>query len=816
MTPFPPPAEELRLIDAELGALDARRAQLLTRRAWLVAALYRPVPLPAPAPPRPETPAPRVQNVLLLLGGVLLTLAAVAFTLVSWGELSIARRAAVLGVTTLAVLAAPVALRRRGLRATAESVAGIGLALTALDAYALHATALSGTDATGYAAVATAVLALTWTGYGAAVNTGALTAGWFGAGARAGRDAAGQEGTAPRADGRSGDGVPGLRLPLPAALAVAQLPLLLGAVAVGAGPYTVALVLLLMSAADTVVAFRCAGGVVRVVALVGAYGAGAWAVLAALWFWAVAGDLSTAARAATLLALPAGLSLAAARRLSDDRYATAHALVGGLFLVGALGTVPHALLPSGWTVPVHLALGIALPALARTSPRAALRHGALGASAGVQGLALLCAVPTVGLTLLGPVSWAARVWSGAPADARAAVTVGGLWPPHAWTAPVVLVSVAAVLALAVRAPVWRPRALTGALCLAWAALWTLPAVLALPHPASLALQFAVTAALLLSSRTRLPGLVLALAGSVLLVCSALAGRTETLSVLAALTLLWAGACRAPGRRVCAAPAALVLAAALVVASGAAAHWPPARTALPLTAVAAVAALLAARCPVASRVTVPVEAAGAAAGVLAIGLAVPDPATLSLVLGLCGVIVAGSAARDGRHLLGLPATVLFVLAAWVRLAVWGVAAPEAYTLPVSLPALLVGAVRRGRDPRLSSWTAYGPGLGVTLLPSLGAAWADPHPTRPLLLGAAALLLTLLGARHRLRAPLLLGGAVLVLVSLHELAPYLVQLAGGLPRWVPPALAGLLLLAVGATYESRIRDVRRVREVLGRMS
>ena len=39
MTHFPPPAEELRLLDLELRQLDARRAQLLHRRAWLVTAL---------------------------------------------------------------------------------------------------------------------------------------------------------------------------------------------------------------------------------------------------------------------------------------------------------------------------------------------------------------------------------------------------------------------------------------------------------------------------------------------------------------------------------------------------------------------------------------------------------------------------------------------------------------------------------------------------------------------------------------------------------------------------------------------------------
>jgi hypothetical protein len=190
--------------------------------------------------------------------------------------------------------------------------------------------------------------------------------------------------------------------------------------------------------------------------------------------------------------------------------------------------------------------------------------------------------------------------------------------------------------------------------------------------------------------------------------------------------------------------------------------------------------------------------------------------LALVLALCGVIAAGTALRAGRRPVGYAATALFVLASWVRLAAWDVGTPEAYTLPVTVPALLVGVLRRRRDPQASSWTAYGPGLAATLLPSLVAAWTDPQWTRPLLLGGAALLVTLLGARHHLRAPLVLGGSVLALVTLHELAPYVVQVTGALPRWAPPALAGLLLLALGATYEQRIRDVRRVREVLGRMN
>jgi hypothetical protein len=313
----------------------------------------------------------------------------------------------------------------------------------------------------------------------------------------------------------------------------------------------------------------------------------------------------------------------------------------------------------------------------------------------------------------------------------------------------------------------------------------------------------------------LPASVLALVTSVSLAFLALPTRSATLGMLIALTALFAAAAFRRRLATVAAPAALGHGTALASAVGAAAGWAPGHTALLVLVVPAVAALLAARAADA-RTTVAVEATGAVAGLLAVGLAVTDAATLSLVLSLSAVIAAGTAVRADRRPVAHAATALFALAAWVRLVGWGVTAPEAYTLPVTVPTLVVGALRRRRDPRASSWVAYGPGLAVTLVPSLVAAWADGHTTRPWLLGAAALLVTLLGARHRLRAPLLLGGGVLVLDALHELAPWLAQVADALPRWVPPALAGLLLLAVGATYERRLRDVRRVREVLGRMN
>ncbi|WP_234352784.1 SCO7613 C-terminal domain-containing membrane protein [Streptomyces sp. NRRL B-1140] len=793
MTHLPPPAEELRFLDAELRQLDARRAQLLTRRAWLVAALQQTGQpsrrwahprTPSATAPRPEAAAPSVQNVLLVLGGVLLTLAAAVFTLVSWGDMGTAGRALVLGAVTLATLTAPVALLKRGLRSTAESVTGLGLALTVLDAYALHTAALAGTDGMGYAAAATAVLALIWTAYGLLPVTSAL------------------------------------RLPGPCALAAAQFPLLLGALAADAGPYPMAAALLVTAGLDAVALVLLPAGVPRVAAVVGAYGVGGWGVVGAGWLSLTADGPVDASRAASLLLLATAIAVGSALRGPGAGHALGLAITAGLLVVGALGGVARSGLPSQWAVPAHLVVAIALLAAVRLERvPGAMRRGLAWASGAVQALAVLWTLPVVAVVLLGPAGWLGRVWGGAPSDARAAVVVDVPWPPHAAVAPVVPVAVAAVLALVVRGQVWRSRARLGALGLLWATALILPAVLEIPYAVGMLVLGVMTAAALAACRVtaaaaQVTALVLALVTAAGLTLVSLASQSATLVVLSALTTLFAVASWRADVSPFTAPAALVHAAALASASGAAADWPTARTALAVLAVAAAAAVLAARLGE-SRATVPVEAVGAAVGLLAVALAVTDPPMLALVLALCGVIAAGTALRAGRRPVGYAATALFVLAAWVRLAAWDVGTPEAYTLPVTVPALLVGALRRRRDPQTSSWTAYGAGLAATLLPSLVAAWTDPQWTRPLLLGGAALLVTLLGARHRLRAPLVLGGSVLTLVTLHELAPYVVQVTGALPRWAPPALAGLLLLALGATYEQRIRDVRRVREVLGSM-
>ncbi|MEV0323985.1 SCO7613 C-terminal domain-containing membrane protein [Streptomyces sp. NPDC050658] len=815
MTNIPPPAEELRILDQELRHLDARRAQLLRRRAWLLGTLQAAQPPRHPQPPRTsEATPPNVQNALLTLGGILLTVAAVAFTVVSWGHLGIGGRSAVLAALTLTALAVPAVLLRRSLRSTAETVAALGLALTVLDAYALHAVTLPDADPVAYAAAASAVLAALWAAYGVVFRE--------------------------------------LRLPLPVAVAAAQLPLFLWAS--DSGDHSVAAALLVTAAFDTALALRAGDDAVRVVATVGACAAGLWGTLSSGWLSWAASDVPEAARAGALLALAAAVALVAAWLLPNPEQATGAAAAGALCLAAATGGVLREALPAAWTVPAYLACAVTLLAVVvrDTLPRP-VRSGTAAAALLVHGLAVLWALPVLLTVLLGPARWTGEAWSGAPTDARAGATVSELPTPHPVMASLVLAVVAGVVYAGVRlvgtgaalpseqgpgvsteaeAPTpeahTKPAAarvavLALALSLAWAALLTLPFALQLPYAAGVSAHVAVTAALLVlatrvdSKAVARTALGLAFATSVSVAALALATTAATLGTLGALTALFLATAAYADRRDEAVPAvcaAVAYATALACAVGAAMDLRVDHTGLLVLAVPALAACAAA--PLGRhRLTVPVEVAGAGAGGLGIVLAAGHATTLALALALGGVIAAGTAVRPDRRGVGYAAGVLFLLASWVRLAAWDVTTPEAYTLPATVPALLLGALRRRSDPATSSWTAYGPGLAATLLPSLAAAWSDPHWQRPLLLGIAALLITLAGARQRLQAPLVLGSAVLALDTLHELAPHVAQVVDALPRWLPPALAGLLLLAVGATYEQRLRDARKVRSALGRM-
>ncbi|MFB7179514.1 SCO7613 C-terminal domain-containing membrane protein [Streptomyces sp. NPDC056257] len=775
-TPLPP-AEELALIDRELAQLDARRVHLLARRDWLLHVLRQSGPAPAgwgpvPAGPPKETSAPSAQNVLLTLGAVLLAVAALAFTLVSWGSMGIGGRSAVLAAVTAAALLAPVPLLRRGLGSTAESVAAVGLLLTVLDAYALYAVGMPDANGFGYAAGAAAVLAAAWAGYGSALRK--------------------------------------LRLPLPAAVLAAQFPLPLAALAAQAGPSELGWALLVTAALDAALALR-----VRAAAAPAAALTAVALLIGVAESWA-AGSAGQALAPAALLLAGAALGIAAAWR---EPRAWVAALVGGLAAVVALGGVARPGLTDSvgdgaWVVLVHLLVALPLLAAVRVSALpAAVRRGLARAGVAVTALAALSAGAAVVPTLLVRLRVLEEVW---------AVTTPAptAYAPGAAGVLVLLTSAGAAWWLS--RVLARPEPGVVAVVLAWAGLFTAPVLLGFPAAAVFAAQLAVTGAagvLALRSPVRGAGIAAAacaLVGAANVSVGALDGRVATFAVWGLLGAACAvGAAYGPAPRPVRAGAAVCAvgyATGLLVAAAALTDLAVAWWALPVLAVPALAAALGPRL---GGVRVPVEIAAAVAGALAVTLSAGRTGTLALVLALAGVVCAGAAVRPERRAVGWAAGALFVAATWVRLADAGVTTPEAYTLPVTVPALAVGFLRRRRDAEASSWTAYGPGLAATLLPSLLAALGDPDWVRPLLLGLAALALTLIGARRRLQAPLLLGGAVLAVVAVHELAPYVVQVAGALPRWVPPALAGVLLLAVGATYEKRLRDARRLREAVGRL-
>ena len=139
----------------------------------------------------------------------------------------------------------------------------------------------------------------------------------------------------------------------------------------------------------------------------------------------------------------------------------------------------------------------------------------------------------------------------------------------------------------------------------------------------------------------------------------------------------------------------------------------------------------------------------------------------------------------------------------------------HPVPAAVALLVVGWRRRVGDPAYRSWNAYATGLVLALVPSLLRAVTDAGEVRPFLLGVAALAVVAVGVTRRLQAPLLIGGAVLAIDAVVQLAPYLSAVYDAVPRWVTIGLIGLLLVVAGATYEQRVRDLRRVGDRVARL-
>ncbi|MFE1401280.1 SCO7613 C-terminal domain-containing membrane protein [Nocardiopsis dassonvillei] len=191
--------------------------------------------------------------------------------------------------------------------------------------------------------------------------------------------------------------------------------------------------------------------------------------------------------------------------------------------------------------------------------------------------------------------------------------------------------------------------------------------------------------------------------------------------------------------------------------------------------------------------------------------------VALALAVVGVVALATAARPERRWFALVGALLMLAALWTVLSAWDVAVPEAYTVPPALAALAVGWEwsRRAAEPP-SSWAAHGGGLALLFLPTVvlvltedGMVWRVPAV---LVLG---LTVTVWGLRRRLQAALVTGGLVLVATSLRAFGPPLWDLTRLVPNWVPFAVAGVLLLVIGARYEANLERVRRLGRLVAEM-
>ncbi|GAA2515786.1 SCO7613 C-terminal domain-containing membrane protein [Pilimelia columellifera] len=555
------------------------------------------------------------------------------------------------------------------------------------------------------------------------------------------------------------------------------------------------------------------------------------------------------ALAAGLLAAPGAVAaaLAAAR---VEPWWTGRAVVGAavLAIVGARVLCRHWTVyqPHLRTAALIIATLLPLAGVAETGPDAPAVYSGLGVlmvaavvvafavwpvlaapSAVVSALAWLATVASALVTtVLLPYGWLTEIWAGRPTGVGLSPSATGA----VWVGQAVAVALLAAAVAVVVAGAGRGRA---------AAAWAAVPIVVVAVPMALAAAGAwwpavPTACLALGLAAMLAAVrcqigeraVPAVAVGMALTGAGLAGslpvKAATIGALALLLVAAAVAAtfgRRLGARVAAALVAGVAGLLLAFTAARAADADSRVAALAVLGAAAVALAVAAVLRGRRRAeSAAAEVVAHSGAVVALLLTAGHPRHAALVatlwaaaLGLRGLTPGETPVRRrGYVAAGLGAA---LLAWWLLLASHNVAVMEAYTVPLAAVALLLGWLATRRDPSHRSWSAYGPGLAAGLLPTLGSVLVgDGQPWRRLALGAAALVAVLLGSVYRRQAPVVLGGIVLALTALHEL----VLVWDDLPRWIPLAVGGLLLVGLAVTLERRRRDLAALRAAIRQMT
>lgn len=767
-------------------------------------------PAPPPAPPvppdvpgspdRPERSRPPVglQNLLLGLGTALVAIAVVVFTAVNWSQLDASAQGLILvALTALAGAGAHVAARRQ-MPATAEALGTVAVLLGLADVHAVRVGLAPAADAR-----------LFWAGGLAVVSVLAAVLGRSGA----------------------------IRSPQVAAGLLGQLPLLCVLAWSGASVWEVQLAV--VAQAFVVLAVVDLADVPRWARWVAAsWALGAAAVLTVataldslvgdllsdgpvdLHRGATGGCLATAGALALFLAWrhaesdvirPAALGIGTLLGLAGLGFGADEVLgwettVGLVALVAALVVLAARRIPRAWGDAPSLAAGLVgavavlpllgamasmLVAASRVSAEAWERSGATAAASlqladahdyGSLGLALQLAALAVGVAAFvrrgsGRVAVAALAVLG-----LAALVTSPLLAPLTITATVLVALGAVVTATAItvmvgtRHPVFAPLVSFAAL----AAVWAMPWAIATPGLTYAVLGTSIAAALAVAVVARRDE-------SADIGAHACAWVVGISPLLVGLVAWDQGAADGMAWGIAAAvAAALGIVGTLVL--------DPTGKGSP--------------CAVAMRTGVELAALVAflVSQVGTLAMAEPGGASLALAAGAIGFGL--QAARPRRIAWGAAAAIELLALIWLRLDQASVVLVEAYTLPLAVVLLAVGLLvdrrqrRAGDEP--SSWVVFGPALVVALAPTTWLAFSDPGSVRPLCGLVAGALVLVIGVAAGKRAFVDVGTAVVVALGLRQLVP----VVGAMPNWATIGATGVALIAVGATFEQRRRDLKAV--------
>lgn len=794
----------LHEVNVEQSELQAERVALGYEREGLLASLRdgpEPTPLATVAQPPEALPGladwrpERVRDVLVWLGAALLALSAITFAIVAWAHLDDTGRAGMLLGATAVAGGAAVGLRRR-LRATAEALTGLTLALGLIDWYVVRRAGVgSGVDTATWWAIGTALI-------GSVALAGAL--------------------------------VLELRS---ARLAGALLGLV-------AGAFTIA------ATTDATWTAAVVSALVASVAVLGATAADRWRgwrdVTVVLLIGAGAFEVATLVLAATSIKrfdttadafgpavaiLAIGLAPAVAVAFAGVRRrapgvgdllvgVTAAALISATvaLLSADLGTTGLAVLGA--------ALGVVAVGLGRRAPRM-LRLGVAGAGTGALVVALLAVSSRIVLAVGGPLAWLSDPWSGplhAPAEQHFGPSVR-LAFSGGWATVVVLLAVVVAAAIASGRPGWRAP-LIPAMPAQVVVSAALPAALAVALPASGA-SIGTTLVVELVAAVGLTGLAVALeanrpalepwllgAAAVLLVPVAGWSAVDRGATIAVLGVVLAAAGLAGIRTRAITPRVtliMVATGAALTEAGVVLGSATDNVGFAGVAVAAVGGAVLVLGALGRR-SAPEGPALEIVGVLGLGfgavLGTASGETFATVLTVSAAALGTASLRRDRVGYARSTVILAVGAIWAWLAVADVSVLEAYTVPAAAVMLGAGVLRRRSHPNVGSWAAYGPGLALALGPSLLVALERGGTARPLGVIAGSVACVLVGSRRRLRAPLTIGAVALLALAVDDLGP----VAARVPRWVMLGTIGLVLLWLGASAERRLNQVRQWRDSL----